>query len=235
MICPTGIFKIQKAGDMKRIFVLAALILSVSAGSSFAGGAAAMKGKGQQQQMMMQQQQMMIQQKQMIAQRQQMMVAQQMRQKQVVQAVAQKQLAEQPIDVRAELLVRQTDEIAAERAPESADLSEVLQSLKKSARDWPLIVDREAKEVVISYFIDQYRRRGVTIEKPPAYYVDMIDGMSEQSPDMLVPPFENVLRIVATLDYDFANGQDKDRMVLQLLKTREAVMKNRARLGMPTQ
>ncbi|MBP7162845.1 MAG: hypothetical protein KBB26_04860, partial [Candidatus Omnitrophica bacterium] len=65
------------------------------------------------------------------------------------------------------------------------------------------------------------------------YYVGLIDSMSRESPDMLTQPFDRVLQIVAIDEYDYENGQDKDMLAYQILGSKEAVIQNRQRLGLP--
>ena len=60
----------------------------------------------------------------------------------------------------------------------------------------------------------------------------MIDGMALENPEMLAQPFVNILQVVAVLEYDFDNGENKDAMALKVLGSKEAVMKNRERLGL---
>ena len=181
----------------------------------FAGGAANMPAMRKQQQETM---------------KQQVMMQQTLQQKARQEAAA----ARPKMEGRAELLLQQQADAAAKNSTEIADLNDVLISLKRSARDWPLIIDMPAKEMVISYFIDQYRQQKVQIRKAPQYYATMIDEMSAQTPQMLEPPFDQILRIVATLEYDFDNGQNKDAMVRQILGSQDAMLKNRQRLGLPT-
>ena len=210
-----------------------------------AGGAAAGGPKRQQAQM---QQQMQIQQ-QLIMQK-----AVQMRMKQKMQEKVQQKVAQEAVsaavqsaaqasaqgavqlegDVRAELLLRQKAELSAQKAGAVASFDEVIRSLNRSARDWTLMIDASAKETVVSYYIDLYRRRGIQIRKPAEYYAQMIDGISAENSTMLEPPFEQVMRVVATIEYDFENGQDKDALAQKILGSQESVMKNRIRLGLPT-
>jgi len=111
-----------------------------------------------------------------------------------------------------------------------AGLDEVIAALNHSAENWRLIIDPEAKAAVAAYYIGQFARQGAKIQLPPMYYVQMIDGMSQSDPQMLRNPFPRVLQIVAILEYDFDNGQNKDELALKILGNREAVEKNRQRL-----
>lgn len=216
---------------MVKKILLITLVVLVPSTMAYAAAAANKARMQKQQQMMMQQkiqQQIMLKQQAMIKQ-----AVQQKMQGQVQNVVVQRQLAGG--DVRAELLLRQKQEIAQGQAKAVATIGEVLQSLKQSGRDWTLIMDAPAKEAVVSYFIDQYRQKNIQIHKAPSYYADMIDQMATQTPQMLIPPFDQVLKVVAIVEYDFDNGQDKDAQALKILGNREAMMKNRERLGLPGQ
>lgn len=118
-----------------------------------------------------------------------------------------------------------------EMVQDIVSLDEVLVSLETSSRAWPLIIDNEAKQEVVNYFIKKYRRERVVISKTSEHYVRLIDGMSQTSPEMLAQPFEQVFKIVATLEYDFDNGQDRDTQALKVLGSRGAVLQNKARIG----
>jgi len=114
---------------------------------------------------------------------------------------------------------------------EIATLDQVLQSLDQSSRAWPLMVDMEAKVVVVDQYITRFRQQGIGINKDGYHYAQLIDGISGQSPEMLQQPFPRLLEIAAILEYDFNNGYDKDAMAQQILRSPEAVAANKKRLG----
>ena len=114
---------------------------------------------------------------------------------------------------------------------EIATLDQMMKSLDQSSESWPLMIDSEAKAAVVDQYIQRYRREGVFIRKPSAFYAQMIDGMSEQSPEMLKNPLKQVLQVAAILEYDFDNGVDRDAMARKILGNAEAVAKNKQRLG----
>ena len=122
---------------------------------------------------------------------------------------------------------------AQEPAQDVADIKDVINALSQSARDWTLIIDKPAKDAVVSFFIAQFQNQRTIIRKPASYYASMIDTMAQTQPAMLNLPLPNILEILAVVDYDFDNGQNKDAMAMKILKTQDAVMKNRQRLGMP--
>jgi hypothetical protein len=219
---------------MKKAIVCFVLIEIFLCPPVHAGGAAAMK----QQRGMMQQKQMM---QQMMIQKQ-IQMRQQLQQKAIMErALAEKQKAmiEQRTRVHHQINVHQGGEmivplnISAEQAgvEEVAEFDEVISSLNQTSQAWPLMIDFEAKEAVVNYYISQYRQEGGHIQKPARHYVELLDSMTSVEPKMLEQPFSNVLRIVAILEYDFDNGQNKDAMAERVLGNPEAVEKNRLRLG----
>ncbi len=97
------------------------------------------------------------------------------------------------------------------------DLAEVWKKLDKRATVWTLLVDNQAKVLTVSEYIDRFHKQGVKINKEPVYYVQMIDQMATQNPDMLYRPFWELLQMVAIMDYDFDNGMDKDLLAKHVL------------------
>lgn len=112
-----------------------------------------------------------------------------------------------------------------------ADLSDVVASLKISSRAWALLIDQEAKEIVVWQFMQDFRRAGITISKPPPFYVQTIDAMAQGDPQMLQQPFDRLLQVVAIMEYDFDNGQDKDALARKVLSP-QTFEHNKKRLGL---
>jgi len=109
---------------------------------------------------------------------------------------------------------------------------QLLNSLKKSSTIWYQIVDFETKIQIVAYFIEEYKKKGTEIRKPPQYYVMMIDNMSLQNRGLLNNSFDRVLQFVAIMEYDFDNGQNPDALARKLLGE-QAYQENRKRLGAP--
>jgi hypothetical protein len=197
---------------MRMILVLGAALgmLLLSLQQCFAGGAAA-----QSQQM-----------KQQIQQKQQMMIQQQI----MIEQERQKQIAiQQARQAQVELHIQAQQGVVAEEV----NLNQLLSALNQSSEPWTLMIDPEAKVVVVQQYIKKYRQQNIAINKDPVLYVQMIDDMAQNNPQMLQQPFERLLQIMAIIEYDFDNGQDKDALAFKVLGNREAVMQNRARLGLP--
>ncbi len=100
---------------------------------------------------------------------------------------------------------------------QDVDLSEVWKKLDTSSRVWTLLVEDQAKVLTVSEYLDRFRRQGVKINEPPEHYVQMIDQMSQTTPQMLERPFGDLLKILAIIDYDFDNGMDKDELARKVL------------------
>ncbi len=96
-------------------------------------------------------------------------------------------------------------------------MRDIMTAFDFSSKVWPLIIDEEIKDMVIAQHIKKYQDQGVILRLPAFFYRDRIDTMSEGSPEMLQQPIEQILRIVAIIEYDFDNGEDKEIMALKVL------------------
>ena len=111
------------------------------------------------------------------------------------------------------------------------DIEDLWKTFATTSENWPLIMEIQAKVLTVDRWIHQYQEKGVTISKPPLYYAQMIDGLSQQNPAMLNQPFDKLLQFMAIVEYDFDNGTDKDQLAKKFLG--EQVWKsNRHRLGL---
>ena len=100
---------------------------------------------------------------------------------------------------------------------DEVDLNQIVEALQSSSQAWDLIIGRQNKEIVAQAFIDRYKQQGVIIQKPAGYYANFIDEMAKNSPEMLAMPFDRVLQVVAVMEYDFDNGQNKDALAQKIL------------------
>ncbi len=96
-------------------------------------------------------------------------------------------------------------------------LEQIVDALQGSAKSWELIINSQDKQIVVEEFIRKYSSQGIAIRKPAAYYANFIDEMSKGSPEMLDMPFDRVLQVVAVMEYDFDNGQNKDMLAQKIL------------------
>jgi len=97
------------------------------------------------------------------------------------------------------------------------DLAEVWKKLDKRSMVWTLLVDNQAKVLTVAEYIDRFHKKGVRIRKEPVSYVETIDQMVTQNPDMLNRPFGELLQMAAIIEYDFDNGMDKDLLAKHVL------------------
>ena len=214
----------NQGGNVKIFVVLTVLIFQlIDISYVFAGGAAMQRGRpqpgGQKQQM---QQQAM----------QQQAIQRQAMQQQAVQRL-QQEAVQKNIAIQANVHnIQSMVPPSQEEVKDVVDFNQLIQVLEKSSRPWNLIIDQEAKEMVVAQFMKQYYQQGTQIHKSPVYYVPLIDDMSVKSPQILAQPFPQVLRMIAVLEYDFDNGQDKDAMALKILGSPQALAANKKRLGL---
>ncbi|MBP9853855.1 MAG: hypothetical protein KBD53_03180 [Candidatus Omnitrophica bacterium] len=110
------------------------------------------------------------------------------------------------------------------------EMADLWEDLKISSEAWPLVIDMEAKGIIVGKFIEDYRAQGVRIKKDPQHYAELIDSMSFDNPEVLKNPFDKLLQIVAIVEYDFNNGVDPDRMARQVLGE-QGYQQNKQRLG----
>ena len=128
----------------------------------------------------------------------------------------------------AEVTHRTTDrDVATE-----ADAANFWNTLNRSSEIWTRVNDSENKYFIVEHYIDTYRQAGIAITKPPEHYTVMIDDMIYNNPSVSSKPFSDILRIVAVMEYDFNNGQNKDTLARQLLGEK-VYLSNRARLKLP--
>ena len=96
-------------------------------------------------------------------------------------------------------------------------LNQFWQALNTSSQPWFQIVKPEDKAMVVLHYIKEFQIRGTKITKSPAYYAGLIDSMAANNPSLLANSFDRLLQMVAVMEYDFNNGQDKDILAKQLL------------------
>jgi len=164
---------------------------------------------------------------------------QQMAQQAVAQQVVTQQVAAQQAAMQQEFVVDQNIPVSATFTLPSqvgevqsvVEMSDILKSLETSSKAWPLIISKEPKLFIILKYVDYFKKRGAVIRKPAEEYLDLLDSIMAENADITKNPFENVFQFVATLEYDFDNGLNKDKMIIDLIG-KEGYQKNKQRLGM---
>ena len=112
-----------------------------------------------------------------------------------------------------------------------AELAELFNRLDQSGELWMNINDVRMKALIVTRYVDLYGKFGVKILKPAIYYANLIDAMAQNNPRLLANPFDQVLRIVAILEYDYNSGEDKDALARSILGDPQAFVNNKKRLG----
>jgi len=105
----------------------------------------------------------------------------------------------------------------APQAAEVVDLAEVWKKLDKRSTIWSAMVDDQSKLLTVAEYIDRFHKEGVKINEPPLHYVQMIDQVVGQNPQILQRPFGELIQILAIVDYDFDNGMNKDDLAKKVL------------------
>jgi len=113
---------------------------------------------------------------------------------------------------------------------EVVDLSEVWKKLDKKSTVWTLLIDDQDKVLTVAEYIDRFSKKGVKINQLPLHYVQMIDQVAAQNPQILQRPFGDLLETMAIVEYDFDNGIDKDILAKHILGP-GAFEENRKRLS----
>ncbi|MDP2653580.1 MAG: hypothetical protein Q8Q08_06045 [Candidatus Omnitrophota bacterium] len=120
----------------------------------------------------------------------------------------------------------------APAASGGSDLAMLFQEFDKSSEMWPMITDMRIKMLVVARYVDLYRQFNVEIRKPAIYYVNLINAMSRNNPEMLRQPFDQLLRVVAIVEYDYDSGENKDALARTILTDETAFRANKRRVGM---
>lgn len=114
---------------------------------------------------------------------------------------------------------------------EVVGIEQVWEQLEQSSEVWDLMLDREPKELTVEREIGKFQDQGVEIKKSVSYYTDRIDTILKQNATMKQYPLANILRILAIMDYDFDNGQNKDLMAMEVLGAK-LYLENKKRPGL---
>ncbi len=130
---------------------------------------------------------------------------------------------------------RKIDRVEASRSKPSGPTSnveedDIFDRLGDDSEIWMKIVKPMDKLYIVQHYIERYRKDRVYIRHKPQLYVMAIDDLLRRNPQYIRKPFEQVLMIMAIMEYDFDNGDDKDQMALTTLG-QNAYLANKKRLG----
>ncbi|MFC1593988.1 SGNH/GDSL hydrolase family protein [Candidatus Omnitrophota bacterium] len=84
--------------------------------------------------------------------------------------------------------------------------AEVIEQLGRSASFWNEISNKQTKKRAVAYSINRYKQQGAMIRKPVARYVFLLDSLSVEKPELLLTPFDNLLKALAVMEADFNEG-----------------------------
>ena len=107
--------------------------------------------------------------------------------------------------------------------------AQIFQQLEQNSDLWLHLYDIRLKILIVSGYISWYEQHGVKITKSPMQYALLINNIFLENPALSKQPFKNILRMVAVIEYDFNNGQDKDSLARSLLDP-QAFLRNKKRL-----
>lgn len=111
------------------------------------------------------------------------------------------------------------------------ELASLFRLLEQSSQLWPQISDMRVKMLVVAHYVDLYHQFGIEITKPAVYYVNVISVMTQENPALLSQPFDQLLRVVAIIEYDYNSGENKDDLARSLLGAQK-FSENKKRLGL---
>jgi hypothetical protein len=105
----------------------------------------------------------------------------------------------------------------------------VMNELVRSSEKWNGLDPNMKQRAIEGFLVLMRNRENARISKPADYYTARLDEMLAQNPNSQ-QNIPTILKVITIMDYDFDNGQDKDRLALEYLgpKLYEA---NKARLA----
>lgn len=103
----------------------------------------------------------------------------------------------------------------ARKTPEQYNA--MMSQLSENLKTWGTLHpdDQRLAVAAVMQLLGQQGRGKIT--QPPAYYADRINQTLMANKEVLDMPLDRVLVIMAVMDYDFDNGQDKDKLAQEVL------------------
>jgi len=103
---------------------------------------------------------------------------------------------------------------------DSVAFNQAMSALVTSSAPW-LSLDSNLKTRAVDVMINLYKvRENAAILNSSKFYVQKIDESLSQDRDLASVPFPQLIKILAVMEYDFYNGQDKDELARQILGDR---------------
>ena len=104
---------------------------------------------------------------------------------------------------------------AAQQNP--AQMAAILNALSKNMAPWLQINDQE-RILAVAAVMEMFKTQSNTIIKNPApYYVQRINQTLGQNAATREMPLDRLLMIMAVMEFDFDNGQDKEQLAKEVL------------------
>lgn len=102
-------------------------------------------------------------------------------------------------------------------AKSGVEFESMMNQLMTSTEAWPELGQGD-KIKAIETVINLYRmKENVAVLKPASFYAQRIDESVATNPDMKKVNLPAVLRLIAIMEYDYYNGQDKEELAKKLL------------------
>ena len=96
----------------------------------------------------------------------------------------------------------------------------VMRQLSQSLEGWGQ-VERGDQVAAVNAVMETYRKRSnIAILNSPEFYVQKISETLAGNPSMAKMPLYRIILILAVMEYDFYNGQNKDELAKQTLGER---------------
>jgi hypothetical protein len=96
-------------------------------------------------------------------------------------------------------------------------LPEMMTLLSKNMQSWSSLKP-EQKERAVDAALTYYRNtENTAILKPAAFYAAQLDQSFSANPEFLSADILAMVKLLAVVEYDFYNGQDKDELAKQVL------------------
>lgn len=126
----------------------------------------------------------------------------------------------------------------ARKTPE--EYNDMMAKLSQNLSTWSSIHPEDQKLAVAAVMQLLAQQQQGKISRPPAYYAQRINQTILGNQEVLDMPLDRVLVIMAVMDYDFDNGQDKEKLAEQVLgpamyAANKARREQQAAAGIPQQ
>lgn len=104
-----------------------------------------------------------------------------------------------------------------QNASASPEIQALSARLIANSQDWASLT-AEQKEGVLQEYMKIFREReNSVILNSPSFYVSRVDDALNNNPTMKSLSLPVILKISAVMEYDFYNGQDKEKLAQEIL------------------